>query len=231
MTRASSHAARPAGPGRAQVHDVVATLRERLDDRRDARDADLQAGVERDVDLGDGAEAAIDVGVGADHLDVEAGDAALADLLDRVRDAVHAADPVGDERDARTLAVARVSFSFSRPRKAAAAAYGIAGMQASNRSTAAPDEVERRLVRSAIAATRCTASASRRSWIAAGAAEEIGMAESSSWSSASSSRSSMSRSIARQPRAQQRERVLRPEVDGRRRRGARRPRASRARRS
>ena len=45
--------------------------------------------------------------VGADHLDLEAGHAALADLVDRVRDAVHPADPVGDQRDPDRLVLAR----------------------------------------------------------------------------------------------------------------------------
>ena len=91
---------------RAEVDEVVAPVGERLDDRRQARDADLQARVERDVDLGHRAEAAVDVVVGADDLDLEAGHAALAQLVERVRDAVHAADGVGDERDAQRLALA-----------------------------------------------------------------------------------------------------------------------------
>ena len=51
-------------------------------------------------------QAPVDVGVGADDLDLEARHAALAELVERVRDAVHAADRVGDERDAQRLAVA-----------------------------------------------------------------------------------------------------------------------------
>ena len=61
--------------------------------------------VEGDVDLGHRAQAAVDVGVGADHLDLVAGHAALADLLDRVGDAVHPAEAVGDQRDPRPVAV------------------------------------------------------------------------------------------------------------------------------
>jgi hypothetical protein len=59
----------------------------------------------------------------ADHLDVEAGHPALADLVERVRDAVHAADAVGDERDAQGLGGGpswRTSLDFSAPRKAVA---------------------------------------------------------------------------------------------------------------
>ena len=93
--------------GAAEVHEVVAALGQRLDDRRQRRHADLQAGVERDVDLGDGAQPAVDVGVGADDLDLEAGHAALADLVERVGDAVHPADRVGHQRDAQRLALAR----------------------------------------------------------------------------------------------------------------------------
>ena len=44
--------------------------------------------------------------VGADDLDLEAGDAAVADLVERVGDAVHPADAVGDERDPQRLALA-----------------------------------------------------------------------------------------------------------------------------
>ena len=45
--------------------------------------------------------------IAADHLDLEARHAALADLVERARDAVHAADAVGHERDAHRLAAAR----------------------------------------------------------------------------------------------------------------------------
>ena len=67
--------------------------------------ADAQAGVEGHVDLGDGGQAPVDLGVGAEHLDLKAGDAALADLLDRARDAVGGADAVGEDRNPRRLAV------------------------------------------------------------------------------------------------------------------------------
>ena len=40
-------------------------------------------GVEGDLELGRGRQPAVDAGVGADHLDLEAGHAELADLLDR----------------------------------------------------------------------------------------------------------------------------------------------------
>ena len=88
------------------MDEVVASLGDRVDDRRHARDPDLQPAVEGHVDLGHRAQPPIDVGVGADHLDVEAADAALADLLERVRDPVHPADPVGNQRDPRAVAVA-----------------------------------------------------------------------------------------------------------------------------
>jgi hypothetical protein len=81
------------------VHEVVAPVGQRLDDRRHARHPDLQPRVERDVDLGHGAEAAVGDRVGAHDLDLESRHAVVADLGQRVRDAVHAADPVGDERD------------------------------------------------------------------------------------------------------------------------------------
>ena len=113
----------PGRPGRAEVDEVVAALGERLDDRRQRRHADLQARVERDVDLGDGAQAPVDVGVGADDLDLEAGHAALADLVERVGHAVHAAD--ARRRRARRAAArprGATSLPFSRPRKAAAGA-------------------------------------------------------------------------------------------------------------
>ena len=96
----------PGRTGAAEVHEVVAGLGQRLDDRRQRRHADLQARVEGDVDLGDGAQPAVDVGVGADDLDLEAGHAALADLVERVGHAVHAADGVGHERDAQRVAFA-----------------------------------------------------------------------------------------------------------------------------
>ena len=95
----------PAGPGDVQVDEVVAALGERLDDRGQAGDADLQPAVERDVDLGNGAQAPVDVAVGADHLHLVAGHAAVTDLLDRVGDPVHAAEPVGDQRHAGPVAV------------------------------------------------------------------------------------------------------------------------------
>jgi hypothetical protein len=67
--------------GAAEVHEVVAALGQRLDDRRQRRHAHLQSGVEGDVDLGHRAQPAVDVGVGAD-LDL-AGHAALANLVER----------------------------------------------------------------------------------------------------------------------------------------------------
>ena len=53
--------------------------------------------------------------VGADDLDLEAGHAALADLVDRVRHAVHPADPVGHQRDPHRLALARRQLALLTP--------------------------------------------------------------------------------------------------------------------
>ncbi len=96
-------------PGRAgggDVDEVVVAFGQRLDQLGDRRDAELHALVEGQLQLGRGGEAAVDAGVGADHVDVEAGDAALADLLDRVRHPVHRADPVGDQGDPAAVLVA-----------------------------------------------------------------------------------------------------------------------------
>ena len=111
-------------PGRAEVDEVVAALGERLDDRRQARHADLEPRVERDLDVGDRAEAPVGDRVGGDDLDLEARHAAMAQLLQRVRHAVHPADAVGDQRDAARLADPRApaSLDFSLPKKAAAGA-------------------------------------------------------------------------------------------------------------
>jgi len=56
-----------------------------------------------ELDVGDGREAAVDVRVGPDDFDLESGHAALADLLQGVRDPVHRAHAVGDERHPRRL--------------------------------------------------------------------------------------------------------------------------------
>ena len=75
--------------GRADVQQVVAALGERLDDagssgrRRGAR------GRTGSSTSATARQPAVDVRVRADHLDVEARDAALADLVERARDAVH----------------------------------------------------------------------------------------------------------------------------------------------
>jgi hypothetical protein len=89
-------------PGRAwggDVDQVVAAFGQRLDQVGEAGDAESHPGVEGNLELGRGGQAAVDAGVGADHLDLEARHAALADLLDRVGDAVHGADPIGNDRD------------------------------------------------------------------------------------------------------------------------------------
>ena len=113
--------------GRAEVQHAVAAFGQRLDDRGQRRHADLQPGVERDLDLGDRAQAAVDVRVGADHLDLEAGHAALADLVDRVRDAVHPADAVGDQRDPHRLALARRELALLAPEEGGGGRVGDRG--------------------------------------------------------------------------------------------------------
>ena len=103
------------GPGRAHVDQVVAALRECLGDRGDARDPDLHPRVERHLHLGDGAQPAVDIGVGADHLDVEPGHAAVANLADRVGDAVHRPESVGDHGHARPIAVVACQLVLLAP--------------------------------------------------------------------------------------------------------------------
>ncbi len=88
---------------RRQVHEVVAALGQRVDDRRQARDADRKAA---EVHLGDRGEAAVDAGVRADQVHLEPGHAALADRLQRPGDPVRRADAVRDDRDAARLTVA-----------------------------------------------------------------------------------------------------------------------------
>ena len=99
------------------MDDVVAALGQRVDDRRDGGDADLQAGVEGDIDLGHGGEPPVDLAVGADHLDVEPAHAAGADLLDRVRDPVHRADAIDDQRHPRAIAVAAGQLGLLAPQE------------------------------------------------------------------------------------------------------------------
>ncbi len=91
---------------RAQVQHLVAALGQRLDHRRQRRHAHAQPRVERNVDLGHRAQPPVDVRIGPDHLDLEARHAALADLVERVRHAVHPADAVGHQRDPDRLALA-----------------------------------------------------------------------------------------------------------------------------
>ena len=101
------HAGNPAhqrrrDPGRSgggYVDEVIGALRQGLDQVRQARDAEGHPFVEGDLQLRRGGQAAVDAGVGADDVDVEAGDAALANLFDRVGDPMHRADPVGDHRN------------------------------------------------------------------------------------------------------------------------------------
>ena len=93
----------PGRTGGGDVDEVVGALGQGLDQVREAGDAEGHPLVEGDLQLGGGREAAVDAGVGADDVDLEAGDAALADLFDRVGDPVHRADPVGDHGDPLAL--------------------------------------------------------------------------------------------------------------------------------
>ena len=213
--------------GRADVHEVVAALGQRLDDRRDARDADLQPLVERDLDLGDRAEAAVGDGVGRDDLDLEARDAAVAQLLQRVRDAVHPADAVGDQRDAARRAV------LVRDELRLLLAQERGGRRVGDRGDAGVEEVRgarRQPARAALADAgdrrSSTTRASLRSCVRRARRKRSAWRKSSSFIAAS--RSALERCAEAdrvQPRAQQRAGVLR--AGGRRpsRRGAPRPRS------
>ena len=107
MTRAMIAGGDAGRAGRAEVDEVVAALGERLDDRRQARHADLQArrrtGCRPRRPRSGGGRRSRSVPTTSTS---KPGHAALAELVERVRDAVHAADAVGDERDAQRLAVA-----------------------------------------------------------------------------------------------------------------------------
>jgi hypothetical protein len=115
MVRAMSAAATPAGPGGAEVHELVAPLGERLDRRGQAGHAYAQACVEGDLDLGHRGQAPVDVRVCSDHLHLEAGHPPLADLVERVGDAVHTAEAVGHERDAPRPAIAPDELALLAP--------------------------------------------------------------------------------------------------------------------
>ena len=80
------------------MHDVVAPIGERLDGPVQAGNPHTHACVEGQLDLRRGGESPVDVRVRADHFDLEARYPALAQLVERVRDAVHRADAVRDER-------------------------------------------------------------------------------------------------------------------------------------
>ena len=92
---------------RGDVDEVVAALGEDLDQVREAGDAEGHPLVEGDVEPGSRRQPPVDPRIGADDLDLEAGHAELANLLDRAGDAVHRLDPVGDQRDAGTLRTGR----------------------------------------------------------------------------------------------------------------------------
>ena len=77
----------------------------------------LEAAVEGHVNLGDRAQPAVDVGVGTDHLDLEPGYAAVADLLDRVGHAVHPSEAVGDDRDTWPVAVVACQLELLAPQE------------------------------------------------------------------------------------------------------------------
>lgn len=87
------------------MHEIEAPLTDRVDCGRQARHADSQPRVEGHVEFADRRQPVVDRRVGADHLDLAAGDAALANLGDRAADAVRCADAVGEQRDAQRLGV------------------------------------------------------------------------------------------------------------------------------
>src|SRR6202020_3521089 len=89
----------------AAVDQVERASGDLLHSGRQARHADLQARVVGHLEIGNRRQAPVDGWVGADDLDLEAFDAARADLLHGARDAVRRADPVGEDRDAWRLAV------------------------------------------------------------------------------------------------------------------------------
>ena len=89
----------PGRPGGGDVNEVVGALCQHLDQVRETGDAEAELVEERDLQLGRRGQAPVHPGIGADDVDVEAGDPELADAFDRVGDAVHRADPVGDHRD------------------------------------------------------------------------------------------------------------------------------------
>ena len=144
------------------MHEVVAPLRERLDGRVEARHADAHALVEGDLDLGHGGQAPVDLGIGADHLDLEAGHAALAQLVERVGHAVHGADAVGDERDAERLLLAPEELALLAPEEGGCRHVRDRGDAGGEDRLGAPP-ARRRRGRSAASTTRSTASRSLRS--------------------------------------------------------------------
>jgi hypothetical protein len=94
------------------VDELIAALRDGLDDCGDAGDADAQTWVERDLDLRHGAEPPVDIGVGADDLDLVARDPAFANLPDRAGGAVYGVQAVCDERHPRPLLLATLQAPF-----------------------------------------------------------------------------------------------------------------------
>ena len=227
MTRAMTAAATPGRAGAAEVHEVVAALGQRLDDRRQRRHADLQARVEGDVDLGDGAQPAVDVGVGADDLDLEAGHAALADLVERVRHAVHAADAVGHERDAQRVAFALHELALLAAEEGGRGRVGDgrdAGVEEAGRGGAEVAAAwswrpgRRRPRRASLRSCARRARRKRSAWL-----------KSSCCRSASSSRSPRRRSMASSQACSSAAGVVGAEVGADRAARGRRPRASRAR--
>ena len=204
-----SAAATPAGPGGADVQQLVAALGERLDDRGHARHADPQAGVERDLDLGDGGEPPVDVRVGADHLDLEAGDAALADLLERARHAVHRAEPVGDQRDPHGLAAARGEAALLAAEERGG---GRVGDRRDERREQRARGSPRAAARTAAAATSSVDRGASLRSCPAGAAREVGVARSRRPAGARSARRRQVRARPRRAMLQQRACVVGREV-------------------
>ena len=97
------------------MQQPVPALGQCVDDRRHPGHSHSQAGTERDLNLGDSRQPAIDVRVGADDVDLEAGNSALADLVERASHAVHAADAIGDQRHPHRRVRLRGQLSLLAP--------------------------------------------------------------------------------------------------------------------
>ena len=98
--------AHPRRAGRDEVEQLIGPLGQGLDQLGDAGDADAGVGIGGDLDLGDRGQAAVDPRVGADHLDLEARHAMLADALDRMGDPVNRGGAVDDQAHPARLPLA-----------------------------------------------------------------------------------------------------------------------------